>query len=258
MFAPPHASETYPYQTALIEERLTELRELLKYVVGLISGCDFRTTAENTEEACSNRLHYSINGKGYLLVEFYDFAIPQQIAEAIYRLQVAGHTLVITHPERYPTVQRHPEQISEWLQKGCLVQVTSSSLYGRFGKTAESFANELLQGNWIHFLATEAHCPQWRPPHLKKGYDFVAKRAGEETARRLFLTNPQAAVEGSAMPPQPEPSGLWEPKPFKFTGARHAARSQPVFALPSSSKSREVPPMATGLASPDPFSSFSD
>ena len=106
--------------------------------------------------------------------------------------------------------------LAEWLRDGCLVQVTSASLYGRFGQLAEAFALELLDRNWVHFIASDAHDPKRRPPDLKTGFDFVAQRAGEETARRLCLTNPRATLTGAKWPAQPEPMGLWERQPLKF------------------------------------------
>src|ERR1700722_11211014 len=222
----PHASNDHPYNKPLIEERFAELKEKLTDVVELSLGCDFHMTPENVLDAAAHPLRYSIGGEGYLLIDFSWQAIPPSMNDAIFRLQAAGYTLIVTHPERYPAVLRQPHLLGEWMRNGCLVQVTSASLYGRFGKAEEAFSNELLERNWIHFLATDAHHPVWRPPHLKSGFEYVAQRQGEETARRLCETNPRVAVEGAAWPEQPEAMGLWEDVPLQFAERIGGERSK--------------------------------
>jgi protein-tyrosine phosphatase len=238
----PHANDQYPYNVELIEERLAELRGRLQGVIELSLGCDFHMSAENIFAAQANPMSYSINRKGYLLIEFPNVTIAPQMADGVYRLQSAGYTLIVTHPERYPAVHANPELLADWMRAGCLVQVTASALYGRSGRVAEALANELLDRNWIHFLATDAHQIKWRPPHLKKAYNYVANRVGEETARRLCATNPQVAVEGGAWPDQPVPVGLWEHEPLKFDVRQH--RNKP---------KRAATPALNGTGSwPDP------
>ena len=223
----PHASHEYPYQESLVNERFAELRSKLIDVVNLSLGCEFHMNAENISEALANPPRYSIDGKGYLLIEFPDMLIPPSLVEAMKQLQAAGYTLILAHPERNSAMGRNPELLAEWMRSGCLVQVTSASLYGRYGRSAEAFANALLARNWIHLLASDAHHPERRPPHLRKGYTYVAKRCGVETAERLCVSNPRAAVEGAPLPEQPEPAGLLERVPLKFD-VRRTIEAKPV------------------------------
>lgn len=215
----PHSNDEYFYNPQVIGERLAELRSKLDGVIELSLGCDFHMSADNVFAALNAPFVYSIDGKGYLLIEFPNTVIPVQMTDAMFRLQAAGYKLIITHPERYPAVQRNPSLLSEWLLAGCFLQVTANALYGRCGKVAEQLSNELLERNWIHFMATDAHRITWRPPHLKKSYEYVANKMGEEVSRRLFVTNPHAAVEGRALPEQPEPLGLREGIPLKFSAS---------------------------------------
>jgi protein-tyrosine phosphatase len=243
----PHASDKYPYQTEINLERLGELRRLLQDEIQLSLACDFHLNAENIFDALEHPLRYSIDGKGYLLIEFPDMVIPPQLSDAMRRLQDVGYILIITHPERNKYLHQRPDLLAEWLRDGCLVQVTSSSLYGRFGHLAEAFSNELLERNWIHFIATDAHNPKWRPPHLKKAFEYIAKKSGEETARRLCITNPQAALEGLHFPAQPEPIGLWEHEPLNFDASRVQPSQRSATKKPRPAKTANEPEAVANL-----------
>jgi protein-tyrosine phosphatase len=219
----PHSSDSFPYQSQVNAERMAEIQDRLAGRIELVMACDFHLNADNIQDAIRNPGKYSIDGRGYLLVEFPEMAIPPQLGDALNRLKAAGYTNIITHPERNPVIVKHPQMLADWIRMGCVCQVTASALYGRFGNSAQAFANEMLDRNWIHFLATDAHNLEWRPPHLKKGYDYVANRAGEETARRLCFENPNAAIHGTKMPVQPEALGVWDSAPIKFQDSVKAA-----------------------------------
>jgi protein-tyrosine phosphatase len=199
----PHANHQFGFNPAVNQEKLEQLRDRLDGKVTLGLGCDFHLSFENIDDALKNPTKYTINQRRYLLVEFADLAIAQQMTQVFYQLQVAGIQPIITHPERNLTIQKLPQRLDEWLRGGCLVQITAASLTGRFGRTAMGLAYKLLAENKVHFLATDAHNLQSRPPLMKEAFGLVKKQYGIETAERLCVSNPRAVFFGEELPTPP-------------------------------------------------------
>jgi len=200
----PHANAHYRFDPEVNRRKLAELEARVDGKITLGLGCDFHLSFDNIDDALKNPHKYSINQKNYLLVEFADLSIPQQMTQVFHEFLVSGIQPIITHPERNLTIQKTPTRLDEWITGGCVVQVTVASLTGRFGKVAMEFAHRLLRQNKVHILATDAHDLRSRPPKMKEAYDLVANRYGAETAERLCVTNPGAAFRGEDFPPQPE------------------------------------------------------
>jgi protein-tyrosine phosphatase len=201
----PHAVARYPYQPEVNAEHLAALRERVGDKVKLGLGCDFHLSFENIDDALANPHKYTLNGLNYLLVEFPDAMISPKMTDVFHEMTVAGILPIITHPERNLTLQRKPERMNEWLEQGCLVQVTANSLTGRFGRRAQEMGIQLIEQGIVHFLATDAHDLESRPPILSKARNIIADKFGADTAERLCVTNPLAAFEGRPLPDAPMP-----------------------------------------------------
>ena len=209
----PHANNQFSYDRGRIEGLIGDLeRALAQERIGLKlgRGCDFHMTYENINDAKEHPERYSVNGKGYLLVEISDYGLPLQLADTFYQLQLAGMIPILTHPERNPTLQEDDERLGDWLRGGMLIQVTAGSVLGQMGRKAQRMAHELLDRRWVHFLATDAHNTTSRPPKMRAAYEQIASRYGSEYAQLLCVSNPLNAFDGSPLGPQPEPLGLYE------------------------------------------------
>jgi protein-tyrosine phosphatase len=148
---------------------------------------------------------YTIEGTRYLLVELSNYSVPTQIEEHFGKLQDKGITPVITHPERNPIVQRTPLRMLQWVELGCVIQVTGSALTGRWGESAWRTAQWLLKRDAVHVLASDGHDCKSRPPVLSAARSAAAEICGEEVARALVDGNPRAIVSGQPLPYFPDP-----------------------------------------------------
>ena len=198
--ATPHANDTYVYSPDRVRSLVTELDNKIGDQLAIGIGCDFHLSFENIEDAIAHPRRYTIASKQYLLVELSEYGIPPQISDSFWRLQAAGIIPIITHPERNAILQRRPERVLEWVDAGCLAQVTASAVTGLWGDAARRIAMWLLEKDAVHVLASDAHDDKHRKPILSEARDVVSKRFGADLARELVQDNPEAIVSGRPLP----------------------------------------------------------
>jgi protein-tyrosine phosphatase len=194
LVATPHSNAQFEFNEDRIEEAFGALSALSAGLINVYRGCDLHLTLQNLEDALARPTKYTINRSRYLLVELPDFLGPSVVWEQLKALINARICPIITHPERNISMQLDISRLKQWVQGGCLIQVTGQAFLGRFGPVARRAAESLMDAALVHFVASDAHDCADRPPDLSKAHEHVRSRWGKARARSLFIDNPRAVL----------------------------------------------------------------
>lgn len=139
-------------------------------------------------EALDEGIYPVYNDSDYMLAEF-DIGV--QPADALYiikRIQSAGYIPVLAHVERYPFLiqKRFVESL---VQEGCLVQINAYSLVEEKTEIFKQNARYLLGRGLVHFVGTDAHRSNRRPPRIKKGVQYIWETCDKEYAKDVIYRN---------------------------------------------------------------------
>lgn len=200
--ASPHNNPDFRFYPDEVEDKIAALQAAIGDLPRIHYGCDFHLTPENIDDALRSPAKYSINHRGYLLVEFADAYIPKATSQIFERMLDADLLPIITHPERNALLQQKLPDLEGWVEMGCYIQVTAQSVLGNFGKRAKAFSHTLLSRGLVHFLASDAHDLQHRPTPLQPAWEYVTQNYGEDTASLLLEENPRATLSGAPISAQ--------------------------------------------------------
>jgi protein-tyrosine phosphatase len=167
----------------LVDELNLKLREkniLLSVLPGMEVGIN-----EELAELVSNGKILTLGGGNHILVETPYVSIPYGIKEIIFHLKVSGFEPILAHPERCGEIQANPKILKDIVDYGASVQVTTSSFLGYFGKDARECAIRLAKEGLIHFVASDAHSPDKRPPIINKAITFLEDLIGGENIKAI-------------------------------------------------------------------------
>jgi protein-tyrosine phosphatase len=201
--ATPHVRADYPTSAERMERGVAHLRsdfEAEGISVEILHGGEI--APERLLELSPEELvRFTLGQSGrYLLVEFPYWGWPVYLLPMILSLREAGLTPVLAHPERNDELRLGPERLEPAVAHGALVQITAASIEGRLGKAVRKTAEQLLELDLVHVLASDAHGPQLRAGGLSAG----ARALGDAgLAYYLTFEVPKAIAAGEVLPRPP-------------------------------------------------------
>lgn len=186
------------YQEGIIQA-VDELNNLLEknYIdLTIYPGCEV-PIIPNLFDLINEKKIITLNTNKYLLLEFPFFDLPPFLKDEIFNLRLHGIIPVIAHPERNYFIQNDISILVELITMGCLVQITSSSLTGMFGRVVQQISLKLLKSGMVHVLATDAHSINKRNFDINKAVDIASNVLGSlDDVKQLFEVNPCLILHG--------------------------------------------------------------
>ena len=156
------------------------------------------------------------DGGKFLLVELPRFFSKEVVLDQIHELKHLGVVPIISHPERSQAIVEEIDLAYLMIREGALMQLTAASILGKAGRGPQRIASLMLERRMAHFVASDAHGAEIRPPGLSLAFNKVVALVGQLEALRIFYTNPEAVIEGqipflpSVIMPEPKKKGYLE------------------------------------------------
>ena len=169
----------------LVEKAREEFPEIKFYL-----GCEFHSNHDMMDMLRAEP-RFRMCGTRYVLLEFSSSHDTGYIRNRAYTLISSGFTPVIAHGERYSPVYRHIDFAEELCDMGAMLQLNANSVLGLDGFGMKMFCRKMLKRGLVSFIGSDAHNTSDRSTHIGECADFVEKKYGSHTARKIFVHNPQ-------------------------------------------------------------------
>jgi protein-tyrosine phosphatase len=159
-----------------------------------------------------------------VLVELPFMGWPQHTGTALFNLRSAGYRPVLAHPERYIDAQKNPDLVLDAALQGAVIQITTGSLAGLYGKEPARLAHTLLRDSIDRGLpvlfATDAHSNGNRLTSVPGGLDWVERNIPLGALVNEWAS--QAVPEAVLSDQLPPPFATWlaEQDPARVAEAR--------------------------------------
>jgi protein-tyrosine phosphatase len=161
----------------------------------LYLGCEVCYELDVSEKLANGSV-LTINDSRYVLLEFQDNAFRSRLLEGTLELLNFGYIPILAHVERYEAFYQNKTLARELVELGALLQVNADSVIGKRGFGTKCFCHRLMRSHLVHFIGSDAHNAEKRPPELKLCYEKLKRKYGQSYAELLLCKNARAVLSG--------------------------------------------------------------
>lgn len=181
---------------AKIEENFKQVQELAKEIADdliILYGAEIYYTSDILDKLEQEKIPRLADSQ-YALIEFSMITPYKEIHTALSNVLRLGVTPVVAHIERYHCLENDEKKVRDLINMGCYTQINSSSvlkpkLFGDTYKFMKKRAQFFLEKDLVHFVASDMHNLDPRPPYMQEAYQIISKKYGESHAEQLFRNN---------------------------------------------------------------------
>ncbi len=186
--------ETNAQELIFWKEKLQEVLKNQGTKINLHSGMEIYITNQ-MEELLENKKILTLANSGYMLIELPLATNVKYFDYVVYYLEAKGIKPIIAHPERYKCVQKDPDIVEEYIEKGCLIQCNYGSIVNLYGREAEKTIKTLLKKNQVHFLGSDVHRENGTYLIIPDAIKKIRKIIGENKINELTTINPKKILQ---------------------------------------------------------------
>jgi protein-tyrosine phosphatase len=194
IFATPHYQENLFNLEGITQRFLEVVEKAWEYGITLKPGSEVYINPF-IDRLVKEKKILLLNRSDYILLELPYESIPLYVFELIYKLQLQRISIILAHPERNVNLIKDFSIFSNFLERGCMMQVDAGSIAGAYGTAVEQYTKRLVKLKLVHFIASDAHCAKDYEEWYLKAHTKVCRWAGSEYADKLFLSNPKLILD---------------------------------------------------------------
>jgi len=199
----PGSSQSRIYLPSRLRDLVVQLREYLqraKLGLQVVLGTEMVVASDLTERLRQGDL-LGYGTSRPVLLETPAHIVIEHLQRSIFDLQLAGHRVILAHPERTRVFQDNPNLLIPLIERGVVVQITAASLVGWHGQRLQDITTQMVYHNLAQIIASDAHAPTGaRAPAMREAFQVATQLVGEHRARRMVEELPHLLLSDAQIP----------------------------------------------------------
>ena len=198
LLTPHHMDGQYTNHKADVIEKTAQFQRELKSAgipLTVFPGQEVHLTGDLIQAIDDDDILFMDAQGKYLLLELPHSGVPSYTEDVVLELLSRGITPVIAHPERNHGFLKDPNLIYDFVDMGCLTQLTSSSYLGIFGHRIEDLTEKIIDANLGFVFSSDAHNFKGRRFLLENSFRKLSDMKGQRETE-LFQMQARAIING--------------------------------------------------------------